>query len=374
MKNILIVIFILFSLISLGQPDYRNIDEKYKTVPVSLTTVENIADYLTKDLNSDTEKVRALYVWITHNLEYDVSQIYGERRYVATEDIINEALVTRKGVCQHYSDLMTAMCNSIGITSYTIIGYVLDGDSGMFDYDHAWNGIIIDSGYYFVDATWSSGFISRGRFVPKFTDEFFMVKPEEFIKTHMPFDPVWQFLDNPVTNREFAGKDFSNTLISGNFNYKDIIEGLPALDVATELEESNKRIISMGVTNDLIREHLDYNMFRLVIAEFNTAVEALNFGISNFNKYLDHKNNNFQDPGVDGLKIRDMLVNAEAGIYYAHNVLYSLDSHDEEISNAIEQTKKLTPKLISDLKKEKEYIERHIKIWRALKSVSVLIL
>ena len=41
-------------------------------------------------------------------------------------------------------------------------------------------------------------------------DDYFMMKPEKAIKSHMPFDPLWQFLNYPITSTEFYEDEFEN--------------------------------------------------------------------------------------------------------------------------------------------------------------------
>ena len=72
--------------------------------------------------------------------------------------------------------------------------------------------LYITMSWYFVDPTWGSGYLSDGRFVKQINNFYFMTKPKDMIRSHMPFDPLWQFLYNPVTNQEFCqqGLSFQN--------------------------------------------------------------------------------------------------------------------------------------------------------------------
>ena len=70
-----VLLFLLWSFLgsetSFAQAPFEQIDAQSKLVPDSLITYQSITNYLTKDLKTETEKLRAIYVWVTHNIRYD---------------------------------------------------------------------------------------------------------------------------------------------------------------------------------------------------------------------------------------------------------------------------------------------------------------
>ncbi len=222
---------LLFFFLSCNNPkkntQYEQIDENSKHVPDSCITASEIAKYLTSDVEKEEEKIRALYVWITHNIAYDVEKLRELREldklkkadslvndslYKPFDQDINIILRSRKGICGDYSEIFKEMCTSIGIESYVISGYTQELDRYKIAEDsHAWNAVKIKGNYFLIDTTWDAGDIDEeGEFDYLFKDNYFLVSPQDFIKDHMPFDPIWQFLDNPITNRQFERKEFLN--------------------------------------------------------------------------------------------------------------------------------------------------------------------
>ncbi|MBK3519901.1 transglutaminase domain-containing protein [Carboxylicivirga marina] len=366
-KEILLSGFLIITTIGFGQTDFSTIDEKSKVVPDSLTDFKDIAENLTNDLKTDTEKARAIYIWIAHNIQYDLTQINSDLRYGSDQEIIDEVLNERKGVCQHYSELFLAMSKSVGLKSYLISGYTRDVFGEIADVSHAWNGIVIDSNYYMIDVTWAAGYEFRGKYVHKFRDDYFLKTPQEFIQDHMPFDPVWQFLDNPLNNDEFISKDFSKLDKSGDFAFNDSIQQSVISNDLAQLENSNKRIIKCGVKNNLIQKQIDENILQITNRKYNLAIDTLNYGIDNYNLYITHKNRQFRNPKLNDSQVIDLIVSADKGVYAANEMFNKLISSSSELNDLITDARDRMPDLISDLEREKDFVDRYLKKWKPLR-------
>ena len=174
--------FIFITVIGFTQSDFTSVDANSRTVPDSLTDYSHIAIYLCRDLQSDTEKVRAIYIWVSHNIKYDLEQLNSRRRYRSANEIIDAAMHERKGVCQHYSEHLHAMCKAVDLKSYVISGYTLMEDGAIANLSHAWNAVSLESGFYQIDATWAAGYKHNNTYVHTFRDEYFLIEPEIFIK------------------------------------------------------------------------------------------------------------------------------------------------------------------------------------------------
>lgn len=357
----------MLSVLGFGQTAFSAIDEKSKAVPDSLTDYKEIAAYLTNGLETDTEKARAIYIWIAHNIKYDLAQINSGKRYNSEQDIINEVLADRKGVCQHYSELFLAMSKSVGLKSYLIGGYSQDAFWGIADLSHAWNGISIDSNYYLIDVTWAAGYELEGKYIHKFTDEYFLQSPKDFIKDHMPFDPIWQFVNNPINNKAFISKDFSKLDSEGTFAYRDSIQQYEKQNELEQLENSNRRIIANGLENKLLRKQVNENILQIINGKYNLAIDTLNFGINYYNLYVSHKNRQFRNPKLDDSRIKELIGHADKGIYEANKIFHELSSSNIELNNLITDARSRMPDLIAALEREKAFVDSYLKKWKPLR-------
>jgi transglutaminase/protease-like cytokinesis protein 3 len=345
--------------------DYSQVDKQSATVPSTLKTAPEIAAYLTRNLTTPAEKARAIYYWISHNIRYDVSQLATPRvTYFAGErNLLNEVLQKRQGVCQHYAELFNACCKSVGIKSYIISGYTKTNDK-LGNLAHAWNAVVIDGKYYLIDATWAAGFVDNEKFTAQFNDIYFMISPNEFIKTHMPFDPIWQFLDNPILNTEFQSNDFSKLKIPSNFNFSDSIKVIAGLDSLNVLLRENKRIHNAGLANDLIRERVSQNQQNIVNMKYNQAVGEMNKAVESYNIYVTNKNKQFNGTTMEDAKILELLSTARNHTESAESRIRFLNSDNKTITKNISDIQLVINQLKKNIDTEDAFMKKYISTWK----------
>jgi hypothetical protein len=73
MKQLLI--FFLFFSFSLHAQQFSNVDSKVRKYP-KYNSPEKLAAKINIDFNDETEKVRAIYIWLTSNIRYNLSEYY----------------------------------------------------------------------------------------------------------------------------------------------------------------------------------------------------------------------------------------------------------------------------------------------------------
>ncbi len=186
---------------------YEEIDLHALNAPTSAeATVESLAAYLIEPAKNDREKARAIFRWITENIDYNVEVFFkGGTGATNSEDVLK----SRKSVCYGYSDLFLSLAGEAGLQAVRIRGYgkgygYAPGKNFTGPFNHAWNGVKINGSWYLMDCTWGAGYVNgEGKYVRKFDDHYFMTPPYQFIFSHLPEDERWQLLDKPVSKQEF---------------------------------------------------------------------------------------------------------------------------------------------------------------------------
>lgn len=182
-----------------------------------LESIESLASYLMEPARNDREKARAIYRWVAENIDYDVQGLlnssYGD---TSPEGVLKSG----RSVCSGYSGLFGSLCVAAGLEVVTISGYAkgynyTPGAKFSGPTNHAWNAVKIDGSWYLLDSTWGAGYIDGKSFIRRYDDHFFLTPPEEFIYGHLPEDPKWQLLDEPVSKEKFEDLAY---LKSGFFN------------------------------------------------------------------------------------------------------------------------------------------------------------
>jgi transglutaminase/protease-like cytokinesis protein 3 len=156
---------------------------------------------LTQNLETEHEKFRVLFRWITDNVSYS----YGNR----TSDA-DKVVKKNKAVCIGYSILLKEMCNSAGIECEVISGYsktkTKDINRKLKDTDHAWNAVKLYGKWYLLDVTWASSYfeIDKRKHIKSYNELFYLTPPDIFIANHYPKDKNWQLIDQPISKKEFT--------------------------------------------------------------------------------------------------------------------------------------------------------------------------
>jgi hypothetical protein len=165
------------------------------------TTSAELAALLTKGLDKEHERFRAIFVWVAHNIEYK----WGS--YGSDPDKI---LKRKKAVCEGYASLLTSLCTAAGIECRTIHGYAksfpdLHAELDLSKPNHAWNAVNLQGKWYVTDVTWAAGGydMKKRKFFREFNEVYFLPLPENFIWNHFPADPEWKLCDVKLTKKQF---------------------------------------------------------------------------------------------------------------------------------------------------------------------------
>lgn len=347
MKQIrLFIISLLFCQILYAQKpvnEYAAIDKKALQLPDSLKkSTNNIAGYISANFNSDNDKVRAIFIWVATNIQYDVENMFAMNFYEPKEEKIQKPLRTGKGICENYAALFNDICSKSGVKSFVIEGYTKQ--NGVIDnMSHAWCAALVDSSWYLFDPTWGSGYIKAGKFYKRINKDYFKVKPSVLIKSHISFDYLWQFLNYPITNQEFYDGKTQQNKSKPYFNYIDSINAFENQNYIDQLTSSLQRIEGNGVKNSLIFDRLQHLKLEIendrqtkMMNLYNFAVSDYNDGINRCNDFINYRNSRFTPIKADP-EIQSMLDVSDNKLKEAKIKLFQIMGADANLGNMIQQ-------------------------------------
>ncbi|KAL6105908.1 uncharacterized protein ACO6RY_07324 [Pungitius sinensis] len=178
--------------------------------------VKSIVQTITHGARNELERLRAIWVWLCHNIEYDVSGYLGHSEKLSSPE---EVIAAGRGVCCGYSSLCTEMCREVGIECQEVaghskgIGYLQGQSLKDVKSDHLWNCVLLGGHWFLLDACWGAGRVDvqRESFVKRFDDFYFLTDPAEFIESHFPDEEKWQLLDAPIPLEEFERRVFKTS-------------------------------------------------------------------------------------------------------------------------------------------------------------------
>lgn len=299
MKLLLLICLSAFFTPVLTAQDFNSYaDSRVLNMPDSETySTSSIANYIQRNFNTDKDKLRAIYTWITTNIRYNKDSMYYKFWGEDPERKLSSILKTRKGVCENYASLLARIATKCGIQVYVVNGYTKIGGTVNWR-GHSWCAVNIDNEWLLCDPTWDAGYAAN--------PHYYLISPGEFIETHMPFDMLWQLQEHPVSNREFRQGFIHSGNSNAVFDFKDSLNSYLRLDTLQQMEAISRRMKQAGLENDDLRSWYAYNEMKIFIVYqekdmnvFNSAVADLNKAKHSFNEFIQFRNNHFQPLKTD---------------------------------------------------------------------------
>jgi len=226
---------------------------------------------------------------------------------------------------------------------------------------HAWNAVQIGDNYFCLDVTWSAGYIEDEKYHAEFRDDLFLVPPSKFIKTHVPFDPVWQFSENPVTNDMIQNGIYAAPKSDIRYHFADSIAAIVQRDTLSNLILENKRINQVGITNELINNYVYFNQQNIVQFRYNAIVGNFNKAVTHYNNYIGYKNKQFNKTTMSDAEISELLAKARMHLTIADQSVSQLSIVNERVAHNSEALISAIRNLKSELSQEEEFVKRYMK-------------
>jgi hypothetical protein len=169
--------------------------------------LDSLARFLTRELPSDSHKVRAIHDWVTLNVSYDTTCLTGGS---AGDQRVADVLRTRRSACGGYANLFGELCRLSGLNCVTIHGHARGAGFRVFGRqapersEHVWNAVMVDGRWRLVDATWDAGWFRDGvAYEQHYSTDYLFPDPAWLVYTHLPADAGWQLLAQPISTDEF---------------------------------------------------------------------------------------------------------------------------------------------------------------------------
>ncbi|MBO0590451.1 hypothetical protein I2486_03435 [Cellulophaga sp. E16_2] len=254
------LIFILYTSISCAQrSDFIGINfSKADSIAMqykgaSLKNLPVLVYNLTTPLPSEVEKFRAIYTWVSTNIENDydsyaktkskrnkigkdrASFLAWNERY--SPKVFQNLIANKKTACTGYAYLVREMAGLAEIPCE-----IVDGHSRTATVlltlnslpNHSWNRVQLNGKWYLCDATWSAGQIILNEDKPVFQfeyhDGYFLAAPSLFIKNHYPIEAKWSLMDEVPPFETFV---LGPIVYKGAFKHK--IQPIAPLKLETEI-------------------------------------------------------------------------------------------------------------------------------------------
>ena len=163
-----------------------------------------LAHQLTSPFPNATDKARAIFTWLHHNIAYDVVAL---RNNAVKPSTPQSTLSSGLAVCEGYAGLFAALAVKVGLEAVVVGGASKGGDYQQqgpndrvppFKSDHAWNACRFDDGnWHLIDPCWGAGTVNPGEPYKKgFNPRRFTESNIDFGRSHFPTDNSKQYRED----------------------------------------------------------------------------------------------------------------------------------------------------------------------------------
>ncbi|MBA2249906.1 MAG: hypothetical protein H0W12_06900 [Chitinophagaceae bacterium] len=326
--------------------------------PVSqATTTDEIAAYIKANYHSETQKVRAIYAWVITHIRYDTDSANAINMGEDQQAKITVALKRRRGVCENFAAIFNDICFRSGITSFVINGYTNQG--GTIDKTgHSWCAVRVEQVWGLCDPTWDQGNDADTKF--------FLVSPAEFIRSHMPYDPLWQLLNYPVSHRQFYNGNLNKTKDAAYFNFSDSINSYLQMDSLQQLTTSALRIQKFELYNPLVKDNYDVIKMHIEMINqdkdvelYNGSVAELNDAAAILNNFIQYRNNRFMPEKTDQ-ELPILLDGIQQKLSTSLLKLDKIDSSPATFTIGTQLVRDKISTLSNHTKEQKDFLEHYL--------------
>ncbi|RAJ87570.1 transglutaminase superfamily protein [Chitinophaga dinghuensis] len=281
-----------------------------------------MGQWLKKNTPNDYEAVKALYHWIGHHITYDVVMMTSRTDvYKDTLEAAVRTLTSRKAICQGYCSLFYEVCKQASIPLHLVSGYVYINGQLALDGGHSWLGIKLNNKWHIIDPTWGTGSVDdNNKFAFGFNWDNFLISPDKAIFTHVPFDPVYQYLTHPVKPAELRDQTWSEASKRSAINFEDSLLVFSKQNMLQSYTGRLQRLEKYGIINQLQREQAQYlrqsmpyaayasDSISGITGKYRALVDRSNKLVSNLNAYSAYVNGGMK-PAKSDKEILDWLTN-----------------------------------------------------------------
>ncbi len=206
----------------------------------------------------------------------------------------------------------------------------------------------------------------------KINNSYFKAAPDKLIKSHMPFDYLWQLLEYPVTSGEFyEGKTQANAS-KPRFAFADSIA---VFEKQTEMEYYESAVIRIernGLRNGMqfdrlrqLKHAIEVTRQNKEVEEQNRKVEMINTASSKYNRaiyyineFIDYRNKQFK-PEKGDADIQAMLDAAAGKVKESNDLLAQIQQPPSNVATLMEDLKKGITDLSKVIGEQQEWLTKY---------------
>ncbi len=254
------------------------------------SSIKALAEKIKLSHSQPQQRYEAAYQWVAHNIRYSLTESNSQSRSLSQVEITERAFLRRKAVCEGYAGLLDSLAQLMEIRTALVSGYTRL--LGQIDpTPHVWLAVQLDGKWLLSDPTFGAGAMVNNKFVQEYNPDFLLVTPEKMIRSHMPYDPLWQFLASPVTHEGFILKKTHLHWKDYYRHHADSLRHFFQLDQNEQYQAEYDRLDRQPHQYEAVVLRMNFLIQALEIARHNETVKLINHISATFNEAVGAYNN-----------------------------------------------------------------------------------
>ncbi|MCW3467678.1 transglutaminase domain-containing protein [Chitinophaga nivalis] len=346
------------------------------TIPESVTgSPVTIARWLKTNTSNSTAFQQSLFNWMATRISYDAANMNRQPSYKDTAAAVQRTLQTRKGLAIDYAVLYALVCREGGINAFVVSGYGLQQNVLIPAGTHEWVVVKQEHQWTVTDPAWGAGVVENGRFIRRINWSWFRMAPQIAVKTHMPYDPLWQLLAFPLRHDETGSQAFATAAKGAVFAYNDTLAVWTKQSRLERLQGALARIrLYGGAVNPFIMNEMEWMEQAIRVQEANREIAARNSVVDRFsaltttyaetvkryNNYVAFKNRQFT-PEVSDAQLKKMMEEMTGSLTTLEQQLGGMQDADATMQQQLEEMKGTLAAIGKQWKQEQLFVPQYLR-------------
>ena len=313
-------------------------------------------------LKEDT--IQSVFRYIAETIKYDVALLDRPMEAVSRDELVDYVIRKKKGVCEHYSELLHRVLRHFGYTTYLVSGYTRRDGKLDTQLGHTWIVLYHQGEWSLLDVTWAAGYLQSGKFVARYDETWYKIPRQDLTRYHIPFDPLWQLTDTPISHEALKLQPASKPEVSSTTQFERTLQEELKMTPGQAAERQAARIRSAGAVNRLILKQLSY-LDLLVKAgnaqsdvdRINQGVDLFNAAVKQFNAYQVAKTKALKAKSIPTYESLEQLSFAKAQAQEAKQLFDAVSIRDASITGNLKDLKRNTTLLLKEMQKEEDWLQ-----------------
>ncbi|OON68274.1 hypothetical protein B0919_14060 [Hymenobacter sp. CRA2] len=347
---------------------YQAIDARMQQLPDSTArSVDGVARYIKAAFATDDDRAWAALAWTTRHIRYDLDGVSTADFAYEAGEVVQQALSTRVGTPAAYAEVYAALANQLGLKTYVVSGQAQRAAERGGPPFHFWCATRLGGQWYLLDPAWAAGYLANGAFVPQLSSTYFKVAPAEFVRTHLPFDPLWQLLPTPYSPQQFQQGKVPAPLAQP-WAVADSVAAYERLSVVGQLRSASRRArqaLRTSLTelylsgNERYEQNYYVTEHNRMLAAYNEAQQHAQQAIAQLNAFLAYYNHQFQPRKTDA-QLRQLLAPIGADFQRARTLLSTIQFREETRQATVRELTAAVQSGEARLRKSQAFLTRYL--------------